>query len=164
MFGNNVFNKYIAVCSCRCNHKSSCFNLVGNNSVCCTFKIFYSLNLDYICTCSHNICTHRIEEICEVNYMRFFSSIFYDSKTFCLYCCENCIHGCTDSYNVKEYLTAFKLIAFKVNHSLTYCIICTEYRKGFKMLVNRSVAKRTASGHRNSCLVVFSEQSSEKII
>ena len=147
MLWNDVLDDSVTFCSGDSDHKSTGFDLIRNNRISSTVEVFNSTNLNNVCTCTHDVCTHRVEEISEVNDMRFFSRIFDDSKSLSFNSCEHSIHGSTDSYNVKEYLITSELISSEIDHSLTEIIICTESCKSFKVLIYRTVSERTSARH-----------------
>ena len=154
------------VCPC-CgggDHICACLDLVGDNCVVCSSEILCTLDLDYVGACAHDVCAERVEEVCKVNYMRLFGSIFDNGLTCCSHSCKHCVDGCAYGYLIKIYLRADKSICADVYHSVVESANRTQSGKCLEMLVNGSVAEIAAAWHWNSGSAEFSEKRSEKII
>ena len=126
MLRNNIFYKNIALCSSSGNHKCTGFYLVRDNGVICAVKPLHASYFDNVSTCTHDICAHRVEEVCKVNDMRLFCSIFNNGKSLCLNGCKHGVHGSSYGNDIEEYLISVKSVCCKVYHALTESVICSE--------------------------------------
>ena len=158
MLCNNILNKNIPTCRSCGSHICPSLYLVRNNRVCRAIKSFYTRNLNNICACTSNICTHRIKEICKVNYMWLFRSIFYYCFALCLNSSKHYIHSSSNRNNIHIDMVSYKLISFHTNHSaICYAIISTKSFKAFKMKVYWANTKIAATWHCNFSTIEFSK-------
>ena len=157
MLRNNIQYRYISPGSCCCEHECSCFNLIRDHRIFCAVETLYTTDLDHVCTCSSDVGSHAVQEVCNVYNVRLFRNIFQNGKSFCHSCCHHNIDGCSNTYNVKINMFSNKTVCFCNNLAMFDIYICTKCTESFEMLVNWSASDIASSWKCNFGTSVLSK-------
>ena len=149
MLGNNILNENLSACTGDSRQVGPGFYLVGNDGIKSAVHSLHAVYLDNAGTCALNICTHGVQEVCKVNDMRFFSSVFYNGFALGLYGSKHNIHGCANRHNVEINIGTLKIAFGSIGnyHTVHNVHISTHGLESLDVLVNGTHAKITAAGH-----------------
>ena len=164
MLWNKVFHKHVAACCRRSNHKSTCLNLVGNDGISSTLELVHACNPDCVCSRTLNLSTHSVQKVCEVNNVRLFSRIFYNSQPLRTNSGEDCVDGSTDRNDVKVNVCTNQLFSIGV-HDTAGCVNnCIQRLKTLDVQVYRTYTKVAAAGHSNHSMIEPSQKRTDKVV
>ena len=100
MLRNDIGHQHVALGGSGSDHKCARFDLIRNDGIHCTVQPFYAADLDDIGTCTHDLCTHRVQEVCQIDDVRFLGGVFNDSQTLGTDCCQHGIHRGTNGNHI----------------------------------------------------------------
>ena len=163
VLGDYVLDCYIAHGSCCCHHKGSGFDLIRDDGVLCTMKLLNALDTDDISTCALYIGSHTVEEVGNINDVRFLSRVLDDGLTLCHSSCHHDVDGGSYADNIEVDVTSDKLISFGINDVLNVDL-STKRCKSLDMLVNRTKPDMASAGKCNSGILILAKKSSEQVV
>ena len=125
-------------------------------------------DLDNVGTCASYVSSHGVEEVSEVNDMRFLCRVFDDGQTLRAARGEHDVHGRADGYHVEVNVCSDKTLFFGAGRfddsAVDKSCFSAESLKALEVLVDRADAEVAAAGQGNLCLAVFAEQSAEQVV
>ena len=150
-------------CSC-CKHESTCFDLIRNNRIFRTVKFLHTVNTDGFCTCATNVCSHAVQEVCNINDVGFSCSIINNGLAFRERCCHQNIDGGTNRNLIQIDMSAFEFLCLGRDQSIADINICAQRLEALDVKVNRSGSDVTSAGKCYFCATILTKKSAEKII
>ena len=160
MFRDYIQHCHIAFCSCCCKHKCSGFNLIWDYRIICSVKFLNTTDLDHICSGTTDICSHAVEEVCNINNVRFFCNILHNGKSLCHCSCHHNINSCSNTDYIKVNVLSDQAVRFSKNLTIFNLYICSKCTESFQMLIDRSASDITSSRQCNFCMLILSKHSS----
>ena len=164
MLRDNVFDKRIALCCGNRHHKRTCLDLIRDYRILCAVESVHALDLDNVSTGAHYICAHGVEEVREIDNVRFLGGVFKYGKTLRLDSGEHSVYGSSYGDFVEIDLRSEKEISLDINDTVYYRAFCSEGTEAFQMLIHRSVTEIAPARHRNLSVSESAEQRSKEIV
>ena len=106
MLRNHVFHHDIALGGCCGKHKGSCLDLVRNDRVLRAMKLLHSADTDHIGSCTLDVGSHAVQEVCHINNMRLTGGVLDDRIALCHGSCHHNIDGRTYRNGIQENMTS----------------------------------------------------------
>ena len=131
MLGNYVFHHNVSHSCSGSAHKCSCLNLVRNNRIACTMKLFHSTDTDNIRTCAFNISTHTVQEVRHIYYMGLSCRIFNGGISLSHGCCHHNVNGSSYRNHIQENMLSKQLICFCNNCAMDNIHRCSQGSESF---------------------------------
>ena len=78
MLTNGIFDEDIAARHRRCNHIRSSLDTVWNDRIRCRRKARHTVDLNTVCSCATNVCSHDIEIVRKIHNLRLKCRILED--------------------------------------------------------------------------------------
>ena len=164
MLRNYVQHSHISFGSCRCEHKCSCFNLIRNHGILCPMKLSHTTDLNNICSCTTDICTHTVQEVCHIYNVWFLGNVLHNGLSLCHCRSHHHIDRCSDAHHIKINMLPYQTLCLCNNLTMLNFNFCTKRTESFQMLIDRSAADITSSRKCNFCMLIFSKQCSQQIV
>ena len=117
-----------------------------------------------VLTCTRNIRTAGVEEVCKVNYMRLTGSVVDNGKTLCGGGCKHNIAGGTNRCYVKIYRSANKAFVGIAADGGVAVYGCTQSFKALYVLVDGTCTQITTAGQCSGRPAEASQLSTQNVI
>ena len=127
-------------------------------------KAGYTANLDHVRTCSTNVRSHTVQEVCHINNMRLFCHILKDRKSFCHRCCHHNVNRSSYAYHIKINVLSDQTLCFCDNLAMLDIHISTKRTKTFQMLVDWTASDIASSRKSDFCSFILTKKCSEQVI
>ena len=158
MLRNHIEHCHISACCCSGKHKCSCFDLIRNDGVLCLMQGLHSTDLNHVCSCTTDICSHAVQEVRYIYNMWLFRYVLHDRKTVSHSCCHHYVDRCTYSHNIEIKMCSLQLFRFSKNLTIFNLYICSKCTESFQMLIDRSASDIASSRKCYFCSLVFSKK------
>ena len=156
MLWNYIFYHHIASGCCCCTHKGTSLDLIRNNRIFCAVKPLYAPDTDCVCSCTLNIGSHTVKEVCHIYDMGLLGSILKDRLSLCHSSSHHDIDGRSHRNHIQINMTCHQINGMGDHCSALNLYICSQRPEALNMLVNGAASDIAASGKRNLSALVFS--------
>ena len=164
MLGNDVLHQNIAADGCGRSHIGTGFNLIGDNAVIGAMQHIYPTDFNDIGAGAADIRSHGIEEVGQIDNMRFFGHIFQHRHAAGLYCRQHYINGSAHRDLIEVDMGALHPLGIGINKAIFNADFRAQKFKTFDVLIDGANAKIAAAGHGNTGLPKAPQQRADKIV
>ena len=138
MLRNDIPDRYITAGTCRGKHISSCLNLVRNDRILCGMQLLNTHDTDHIRTGAFDVRSHTVQEVRDVNHVRFLGTVLDYGSSFRHGSGHHDIDGSTDGHCIEEYMASLQRLRNRADASVLYRNLCTQCLEALQMQVDRS--------------------------
>ena len=101
MLRNHILDRHITSGRRRRKHKGSRLDLIRNNRILRSMKATNTTDTDDIGSRALDICSHAVEEVCNIHNVRLLCRILKDCLTLCESRCHHDIDRCSDRNHIE---------------------------------------------------------------
>ena len=147
-------------------HIGARLDLVGNDGIGNAAQIIHAADLDNVGTGAADVGAHRVEEVRQINDMRFLGGVLEDGLTLRLDSGEHQVDGRADRYGVEIHSRAVEGAGGSAldDRAVDEFIVRTHHRKALEVLVDRTHAEVTAAGQSDLRVMESSQERAQQII
>ena len=155
MLRNHIFHRHIALGHCRCEHKRTGFDLIGNHGILCAMQMGNTLDTDHIRTGTLDIGSHAVQEVRQIHHMRFLGRVLDNRGAFRHYRSHHDIDGSADTDHIHINMAAAQMLRLCLDQAMLDLHVRAQSTEALNMLVNGTAADITSTGKCHFRMLVF---------